>query len=335
MNWLGSIWTKGSFRRKRNGNDRDIVIFGFFLLLSFIFWYLNSLEKEVEYTIRYPVRYVNLPEDRVLADDLPSRLELYLKGPGYSILKLRMSGNRSPVILDVSSINYRKVPNSKALNYYVVTSGLIPKLRNQLRVECDITTVKPDTLFFAFDRIIARHVPVKPDVEVNTERQYMVKGALVLEPDSVEINGPKRIIDTLSAVMTKAVRMKGVTESVSKSISLVVPDKCSLSEKKVLVSIPVEQFTEAEVKVPVKLINCPDSIYLRIFPDVVTVRALVAVGDYKKFEQLPFEVILDAARADLNSDEKLPLTFRNVPPFVSSMRVSPSKVDFLIEKKVK
>jgi hypothetical protein len=58
--------------------------------------------------------------------------ELYLKGPGYSILKLKMSGNRSPVILDVSSIKLPKVPNSRALNYYVVTSGLIPKLRTSL-----------------------------------------------------------------------------------------------------------------------------------------------------------------------------------------------------------
>jgi len=333
VNWPGVIWTKGIFRSKGSGNDRDIVVFGFFLLLSFIFWYLNSLEKEVEYSIRYPVRYVNLPEERVLADDLPSRLELYLKGPGYSILKLKMSGNRSPVILDVSSINYRRVPNNRALNYYVVTSGLIPKLRNQLRAECDITTVKPDTLFFTFDRIITRNVPVEPAVEVNTERQYLVKGSLLAEPDTVGITGPRRILDTLSSVRTRAIRMRGVRETITRSILLVVPDKCTLSEKKVQVTIPVEQFTEAEVKVPVRLINCPDSIYLRIFPDVVTVRALVAVGDYKKFEQVPFEVILDAARADLGSAEKLPLAFRNVPPFVSSMRVSPSKVDFLIERK--
>lgn len=335
MNWPGAIWTKRLFRKKGSGNDRDIVIFGFFLLLSFIFWYLNSLEKEVEYSIRYPVRYVNLPEERVLADDLPSRLELYLKGPGYSILKLKMSGNRSPVILDVSSINYRRVPNSRALNYYIVTTGLIPKLKNQLRAECDITTVKPDTLFFSFDRIITRQIPVEPDVEVNTERQYLVKGGLVAEPDTIVITGPRRILDTLSSVRTKTVKMRGVRESVTRSISLVIPEKCTLSEKKVLVTVPVEQFTEAEVKVPVKLINCPDSIYLRIFPDVVTVRALVAVGDYKKFEQVPFEVILDASRLDLNSADKLPLAFRNVPPFVSSMRVSPPKVDFLIERKVR
>ena len=152
------------------------------------------------------------------------------------------------------------------------------------------------------------------------------------EPDTIVVTGPRRILDTLSSVRTKTVKMRGVRESVTKSISLVVPEKCTLSEKKVLVTIPVEQFTEAEIKVPVKLINCPDSIHLRIFPDIVTVRALVAVGDYKKFEQVPFEVILDAAMADLSSAEKLPLSFRNVPPFVSSMRVFPSKVDFLIER---
>lgn len=335
MQWLKAILTKGIFRRKGSGNNRDVVIFGFFLLLSFVFWYLNSLEKEVEYSIRYPVRYVNLPEERVLADDLPLRLELFLKGPGYSVLKLKMAGNRSPVILDISSVNYRRVPGSRALNYYVVTSGLIPKLRSQLRTECDITSVKPDTLFFAFDRIVTKQIIVEPDVEVSTERQYLVKGSHQVEPDTIEITGPKRILDTLKTVRTKTMKMRGVRESVTRSMSLIVPEKCTLSEKKVLVTVTVEQYTEAEVKVPVRIINCPDSINLRIFPDVVTVKGLVAIGDYKKFEQVPFEVILDAAKADLNSAEKLSLAFRNIPPFVSSMRVSPPKVDFLIERKLK
>jgi hypothetical protein len=335
VQWLNAILTKGIFRRKGSGNDRDVVIFGFFLLLSFVFWYLNSLEKDVEYSIRYPVRYVNLPEDRVLADDLPLRLELYLKGPGYSVLKLKMAGNRSPVILDISSVNYRRVPGSRALNYYVVTSGLIPKLRNQLRTECDITSVKPDTLFFAFDRIVTRQIIVDPDVDVSTDRQYMVKGSYQVEPDTIVITGPKLILDTLKAVRTKPVKMRGMRESITRSVSLMVPEKCILSEKKVLVTVSVEQFTEAEVKVPVRIINSPDSINLRIFPDVVTVKGLVAIGDYKKFEQVPFEVILDAAKADLKSAEKLSLGFRNIPPFVSSLRVSPAKVDFLIERKLK
>ena len=56
---------------------------------------------------------------------------------------------------------------------------------------------------------------------------------------------------------------------------------------------------------------------------------------YKKIEEIPFEVVLDLATADLTSSGKIPVEFRNIPPFVSSLRVTPAKVDFLIEKKIK
>jgi len=335
VKWPGSIWYKKFTGKKGSGIDRDVVIFGFFLLLSFVFWYLNSLEKNIEYDIKYPVRYINIPEGRILSEDLPAGLDLYLKGPGYSILRLKLSGNRSPVILDVSTINYRRVPGSRTLSYYVLTSGLVPKLRNQLRTECEIASIKPDTLFFSFDRIITKQVEVKPDVEVITEKQYLLKGNILVEPENTEITGPKRILDTLTAVRTKFKRLRGVNETIIRSIALVEPAECTISTRKVTITIPVEQFTEAEIKVPVRILNCPDSISIKIFPDVVTVKGQVAIGDYKKFEDIPFEVVLDLAKADLNSSEKIPVGFRNIPPFVSSLRVSPAKVDFLIEKKVR
>jgi len=335
VKWPGSIWYKKFTGKKGNGIDRDVVIFGFFLLLSFVFWYLNSLEKNVEYDIKYPVRYINIPEGRVLSEDLPARLDLYLKGPGYSMLRLKLLGNRSPVILDFSTINYRRVPGSRTLSYYVLTSGLVPKLRNQLRTECEIASIKPDTLFFSFDRIITRQVPVIPDVEVITEKQYLLKGNILVEPNTAEITGPKRILDTLTAVRTKFTKVKGVNETITRSIALVAPEECTISTRKVILTIPVEQFTEAEIKVPVTILNCPDSISIRIFPDIVTVKGQVAIGDYKRFEEIPFEVVLDLAKADLKSTEKIPVGFRNIPPFVSSLRVSPAKVDFLIEKKIR
>ena len=46
--------------------NRDVVVFAFFLFLSFGFWYLNSLGKEIEADIRYPVKYINIPKDRVI-----------------------------------------------------------------------------------------------------------------------------------------------------------------------------------------------------------------------------------------------------------------------------
>ena len=136
--------------------NRDVVVFAFFLFLSFVFWYLNSLGKEIETGIRYPVKYISLPKERVIIDEPPVKLNLYLKGPGYSILKLKVSGKRTPVIIDISKVNYKRVPGSKSLNYFIVTSGLTKSLTVQLRPGCEITSIKPDTLFFTLDKTVVK-----------------------------------------------------------------------------------------------------------------------------------------------------------------------------------
>jgi hypothetical protein len=136
--------------------NRDIAVFAFFLFLSFIFWYLNSLSKEAEAEIRCRVKYTNLPKERVIPENLPSEMNLFLKGPGYSILKLKISGMNAPVIIDISKVNYKRAPGGKTQNYYIITSGLSKSLNVQLRSGCEITSIKPDTLFFTLEKPIAK-----------------------------------------------------------------------------------------------------------------------------------------------------------------------------------
>lgn len=162
----------GNLAKKEVGIiNRNVVVFAFFLLLSFVFWYLNSLGKEIETGIRYPVKYINLPEDRVIVGETIVRLNLYLKGPGNSILKLKVSGKRTPVLIDISKVNYIRVPGSKDLNYYIVSTGLTKSLTVQLRSECEITSIKPDTLFFTFEKVVAKSVSAKPDNKVVNDRK--------------------------------------------------------------------------------------------------------------------------------------------------------------------
>jgi hypothetical protein len=150
-------------KRKVSVINRDVVVFAFFLFLSFGFWYLNSLGKEIEADIRYPVKYTNLPKERVIIDESPVRLNIYLKGTGYSILKQKLSGNNNPVFIDISKVNYFRVPGSKSLNYFIVTSGLAKSLTVQLRSGCEITSIKPDTLFFTIEKVAAKFIPYIPD----------------------------------------------------------------------------------------------------------------------------------------------------------------------------
>ena len=144
--------TRTELVKKGVSVNRDVVVFAFFLLLSFVFWYLNSLGKEIEAGVRYPVKYTNLPRERLIIDQPQAILNLYLKGPGSSILKLKLSGKKTPVTIDISKVNYKRVPGSKGFDYYIVTSGLTKSLDVQLRSGCEITSIKPDTLFFTLEK---------------------------------------------------------------------------------------------------------------------------------------------------------------------------------------
>jgi hypothetical protein len=41
--------------KKVGGVHRDVIVYAFCLILSFVFWYLNSLGKDFETGIKYPV----------------------------------------------------------------------------------------------------------------------------------------------------------------------------------------------------------------------------------------------------------------------------------------
>jgi hypothetical protein len=329
------IRSKKFLKKEGSSINRDIFVFAFFLFLSFIFWYLNSLGKEIEGELKYPVRYVNPPKDRIVSVLLPSKLSFYLKGPGYSILKLKIPGNRSPVVIDFSKVTYKKVPNSNSMSYYIVTSGLTQTFTKQLRTDFEIISIKPDTIFIEFDRLISKKVPVVADAEVDTERQYFLKGTVTCVPDSIIVTGTKLSVDTVYFVKTRHQKFKKLKESVAKSVSLCNSKIYSISARKVSMKIPVEEYTEAEMKVPIKLLNLSDSLEVRIFPDVITVKCFVAVSDYGKVEAIPFNAIIDFNKIDLWSANKLQINVINVPAYVNSLRFTPQKVDFIIERKTR
>ncbi len=156
MKVIHEIRSENLMKKKVRVINRDVVVFTFFLFISFVLWYLNFLGKENETGLKYPVKYVNLPEERIIVEERPVSLNFFLKGTGYSILKLKLSGIKTPVLIDISKVSYKRVPGSKTLNYYIVTSGLTKSLSVQLRSRCEITSIKPDTLFFTLDKLVTK-----------------------------------------------------------------------------------------------------------------------------------------------------------------------------------
>lgn len=221
---------------KRGNLNREILVFVFFLVLSSLFWYLNELSKDLEASLNYPVRYINPPKDRILTGDLPDRIGMVLQGPGYSILKMKLSGSRAPVVVDLSKITPGHV-SGKPTKHYIVCSDLIESFALQLHSDFNIAAIKPDTIFFEYDKLVARKKPVIPDVKVEVSRSY--KAIVVAEPDSIVVTGPKHILDSIPGIMTKKRIFPRVSETFKATVLLVKPEYLQLDRSRVDLEITV------------------------------------------------------------------------------------------------
>ncbi|HUS87541.1 MAG TPA: hypothetical protein VMW76_09895 [Bacteroidales bacterium] len=312
--------------------NRNVGIFTFFLLLAFVFWFLNALSKDMTGRIKYPVRYTDFPKEMALLNELPQELDLTLEGPGYSILKTRLSGNKPPVIIDVSDMNYTMVEDGSRFRLFVLTYGLRDMIKRQMRAEFDITEINPDTITFEFDKLTRKKVPVVANVDVSTQRQFMVNGDITCMPDSVLISGPESIIDTIDLLLTRHEKFVQLNQTHTATLIVESIPKISISQKKVEVTIPVEQYTEAVFTLLIKLINVPDTARIRLFPDRINIQCIVPLSDYNKLADAPLEAVIDFAGIVVRSTSRLKVEVRNIPDYIGSFKYNPEQVEYLIEK---
>jgi hypothetical protein len=154
-----SIWFKKLTKKEVSLLNKNVVIFAFFLFLAFIFWYLNSLGKEIETDIRYSVRFINPPKGKVISGDLQLKLTLEVRGQGYSLLKHKLGVDRSSLVVDLSKVPYRRLPESGPLTYYLLSGNLVSNFKKQIGNGFQLLSVKPDTVLVSFS--VVDNNPVK------------------------------------------------------------------------------------------------------------------------------------------------------------------------------
>lgn len=323
---LSGLWVR--IRKKFNKNS---LIFLFFLFISSLFWLLNELNKDAVSDIKFPVRYLNLIDDKVLVNDLPSILIIRIQASGYTLLKYKLSTKLVPLTLDMKSYVFRQKKNSS--EFFLLTSDLHGRFERRFSDEMKILEILPDTLNFRFDEMVHKKLPVIPNISYSLARQYLLIDKISTYPDSIVVSGPASILDTLKGISTVYKSYNDLKSSVSEQVDLTTPPKVLFSHEQVELSIPVEQFTEASFKVPIRAGNLPDSLILRTFPNQVTLTCVSGLGTYDNISSDLFWVEVDYESIQSTTGNKLKVHVESYPEFVQSVRIHPTYVDFIIEKK--
>jgi YbbR domain-containing protein len=125
-----------------------------------------------------------------------------------------------------------------------------------------------------------------------------------------------------------------VSETVNTRVNLAPAKEGNVSvyPKSIQVTIPVDEFTEKTLLIPVKVINNNNNDDLKIFPQKVKVTFITSLNRYSEIGEDFFEATADIDLWRRHGYKELPVVISKIPEYCRIVRIEPQNVDFIIKK---
>lgn len=278
-----------------------------------------------------PVQYTNLPKNKVLVKSPPSSIDIKMEATGFTLLRHQIKLTINPLNFNIKAFTNNLMSQEDINIYSVASDKFIPQFSRQVSSEIELKDISPDTLYFEFDQVVSLKKPIAPNLDISFKNQYFLLDSITFTPDSAMLRGPKSILDSLTAVYTKKQRFKELDASVKRNIALADVDQVQIEPRRVVVNIPVSQYTEYTEKIPITEFNVPDSLNMVTLPGKIDITCLVALTEFKSLSQASFLIGVDYLDITPNVSA-IPVKVYNYPGHVKNLKYSPQEIKFIIEK---
>jgi len=310
--------------------SHELLVFCFFLAVSFGFWLLQALNETLEREIQVKLVLDNVPADVVIIDSLPASVSVVLRDRGLDLARHSFSSLFRPNQLKIDFTKFETGQNDAEVK--IQTTDMQRMLGRFFMASTRVESFRPDTLSFSYNHGLSRVLPVRLAGSVKASQQSYIQ-SIRLEPDSVRVYAPSGILDTMRAVYSEAFQLEGLHEAGKYQVGLRKQKLLKYDPEQICIKVGVGYYTEKTVRVPILGLNFPADKKLRTFPAQASVTFRVESGRYHHVSSEDF-VLATTYEELLKNEEgsKLLLHLRTIPEGVSNVRISPQEVDYLIEK---
>jgi hypothetical protein len=305
------------------------------LMFSLIAWLSIKISRETTLTIPLEIQVSNLPDNLIFTHFSDSIFTLTLRATGIRFLTNPSLRSENSLETDFGALQRMRGTND---NVFFFTASQA-ELRFSLYNELHRTSVRaqPDTIFFTATDAITQKVPVIARLNIDYRPGFRLYNFPVISPDSVYVTGPEWLRDSVRFINTEPIKAEGVDKPLNRRVRLLNPVQGQpfiISESHAEVLVPVEEYTEASVELPLS-INCPDieqrfpGSRILLFPENVNVHYLVAFRDIRNIGAEMFRVKVQCPDTTAQSGNRLSVSVTEFPGMVEILRIRPADVEYV------
>ncbi|MCS6973223.1 MAG: hypothetical protein NZM13_01935 [Cyclobacteriaceae bacterium] len=313
MGFLQSILNVLRFNRK---NWRAVLLS---VTAAMLFWFFNALNKTHSANINFPLQFEYDQERYIPVNDLPERIRLNVTGIGWELFWKTSGLKVVPLVIQLERPSEVKK---------IVGASLSPLFSTQLE-GLQVNYVLTDTLYIDLDIRGHKKIALKLDsADRYIARGYMLSGTVQIEPDTVVISGPEKILTALPSGFELAVPEYNLRSSFNETVEITLPHPSLTAIPPIVnVNLPIEPAREVTVQLPIEVVHLPGGFKPVLEADKISLSFQVPASRADTVSFRGMKAFVDLKNIPRGTHKILP-TLTHLPPFVRLMRTDTLTVKF-------
>ncbi len=265
--------------------------------LALLLWVFVVSENEYSMIIDIPIEARNLSAQKAHKKEVPETAQVRLKGPGRVLFKTLLLKNfisNFKLVIDLDRISEEY---DFYLNEYYERYPQKVVLPPSYELEY-IEVVYPDSIHISLDEYMVKRLPVKAPVNISTSPGYAEVGDLLIIPDSMDVAGPREVIQAMEFVST--VQDTFISQEFDLNVNLGIDRKMrSLIEYSALLiqlKQDIQPVSERIIsEIPVRVYNVLPNLRLFVNPTTVSLTIIGGVDRIALVEPEDISVTINFA----------------------------------------
>ncbi len=295
------------------------------LVLAAVAWVFTTLSNNYNFTVKEVLTYKNAPQKRAFRSLQPDTINTTMRGTGWQMLFSKMNNEDRNITVDLHTLENKD---------YVVLSSQLKEINDRKDFDEQIIGFSPDTLYFDFSNRAVKRVPVQLVSAIKYQHQFAQSNDISIKPSYVTITGPGSLVDNIKSWSTDSLVLDSVNETVRGRIDMQPPKEGNISvyPKSVQVVLPVDEFTEKTISIPVKLTNNRNYYNVKVFPQKVKITFTTSLNHYAEMDEDFFEAAADLSLWRDRGYSTLPVKLTRLPSYCKIVKIEPQNIDFIVRK---
>lgn len=306
-----------------SSKGRDILLYLVFVIISFAFWAILSLNNLIQDNYKVRFRITGIPQGVTMINDYPREFNVTVKNNGYVLLKYMIGDN--PEI----TVDFKEYANGNG-QILISRQELEDMLVAEFGSGTSIVSFSPESLSIKYTSLPGKKVPVEIFGDYVANFQYVVNGEIVAVPDSVTIYSDAGNLSAINKVRTEKIISRNLTDSLYVKIAIQNIKDVRAVPDSVDVMIPVEPLVTKRSSIPVIVKNLPENVSVVVFPSSVQVSYLLPMSLYNERLDDKFEASVDYDDIQGNK-AKLPVRIEIAPEIYQNIQLETDSVEYVIE----